>query len=50
MPYHCEIEIPFDLPDGWARKCWVKGDMVNAVGFHRTDLIQLGKNTAGKRA
>lgn len=50
MPYHCEIEIPFDLPEGWARTCWVKGDMVNAVGFHRTDLIQVGKDATGKRA
>ncbi len=49
MPYHAEIEIPFELPVGWERRCWVKGDMVNAVGFHRTDLIQLGKDATGRR-
>jgi len=48
MPYHMEIEIPFQLPPGWSRTCWVKGDMVNTVGFHRTDLLRLGKYD-GKR-
>ena len=28
---------------------WVKGDMVNSVGFHRLDLVRLGKDAAGKR-
>jgi mRNA interferase MazF len=28
---------------------WVKGDMVNTVGFRRLDLIRLGKGRDGKR-
>ncbi len=32
------------LPEGLESKgLWVKGDMVNAVGFHRLDLIRTGK-------
>ena len=50
MPYHAEIDIPFDLPESWGnRPRWVKGDMVNTVGFHRADLVRVGKNKAGKR-
>jgi len=50
MPYHCQIDLRPQLPaplqsDG----IWVKGDMVNAVGFHRLDLIRLGKDRFGKR-
>jgi uncharacterized protein YifN (PemK superfamily) len=50
MPYHCQIDLRPRLPpplqsDG----VWVKGDMVNAVGFHRLDLIRLGKDRNGKR-
>ncbi|WP_292386836.1 type II toxin-antitoxin system PemK/MazF family toxin [Mesorhizobium sp.] len=50
MPYHCEIELPFALPPPFDSKTvWIKGDMVNAVGFHRIDLFRLGKDAAGKR-
>jgi mRNA interferase MazF len=50
MPYHCEINIPFVLPAFWGnRPRWVKADMVNAVGFHRVDLLHLGKDASGKR-
>lgn len=50
MPYHCMIEIPFSrLPSFFAKKMWVKGDMVMAVGFHRLDLVRLGKDTLGNR-
>ena len=50
MPYHAEIDIPFDLPKSWGnRPRWVKGDMVNTVGFHRADLVRVGKSKAGKR-
>lgn len=50
MPYHRQIDLRPKLPfpmesDG----IWVKGDMVNAVGFHRLDLIRLGKDRSGKR-
>jgi uncharacterized protein YifN (PemK superfamily) len=50
MPYHCRIRIPFELPKEWGdADRWVKGDMVNAVGFHRVDLLRLGKDGSGKR-
>lgn len=50
MPYHKEMEIPFQLPPRWANiSRWIKGDMVNTVGFHRLDLLRLGKDREGKR-
>lgn len=50
MPYHCELEIQPKLPNPWnAEKVWVKGDMVNAVGFHRLNLVSTGKDSGGKR-
>ena len=50
MPYHAEITLPFQLPERWGnRPRWIKGDMVNAVGFHRLDLLLLGKDRTGKR-
>lgn len=50
MPYHRRINIPFELPKEWgAADRWIKGDMVNAVGFHRVDLLRLGKDHTGKR-
>lgn len=48
--YHCQINIRPQLPAPWKSDgVWVKGDMVNAVGFHRLDLIRLGKDRTGKR-
>ncbi len=50
MPYHCEIKIDMDMPRKWATQtAWVKGDMLNTVGFDRLDLLRLGKNKGGKR-
>lgn len=50
MPYHKQIRVPFDLPKEWGdHDRWIKGDMVNAVGFHRVDLLRLGKDDTGKR-
>jgi mRNA interferase MazF len=50
MPFHAEIVIPFPLPPSWGnRPRWVKGDMVNAVAFHRIDLLRLGKDETGQR-
>ena len=50
MPYHCQIDVPFKLPERWGNLTrWVKGDMVNTVGFHRVDLLCLGKDVWGKR-
>lgn len=50
MPYHCQIDIMPALPEPLqSQGVWVKGDMVNTVGFHRLDLIRLGKNQQGRR-
>ena len=50
LPFHRKIDIPFALPPGWGnRERWIKGDMINAVGFHRVDLLRLGKDGSGKR-
>lgn len=50
MPYHARLDVPFALPSGWGDEIrWIKGDMINAVGFHRVDLLRLGKGPDGKR-
>jgi mRNA interferase MazF len=50
MPYHCALELSLTLPERWnAPSCWVKGDMVYAVGLHRVDLFRLGKGADGRR-
>ncbi len=50
MLYHYEFQIPFQLPHGWGNRTrWVKGDMVCAVGWHRIDLLRMGKDNNGKR-
>lgn len=50
LPFHQQIDVPFELPTDWGRaNRWIKGDMVNAVGFHRVDLLSLGKNRNGDR-
>lgn len=50
MPYHCQININPPLPNYYqSNGLWVKGDMVNAVGFHRLDLIRTGKDIHGQR-
>ena len=30
-------------------KCWIKGDKINTVGFHRLNLLSLGKDRQDKR-
>lgn len=48
-PYHMPLLIPFDLPESWgAHERWVKGDMVYSVGFHRVELLRLGKGAGGR--
>lgn len=50
LPFHKQIDIPFELPKNWSKgNRWIKGDMINAVGFHRVDLLCLGKDRQGKR-
>ncbi len=53
MPYHYQVpdnSMP-QLGRFQGRDTWVKGDMIYTVGFHRLDLIKLGKRNpkAGKR-
>lgn len=50
MPYHARIDLRPELPAPWTNDgIWVKGDMINAVGFHRLDLIRLGRKDSGGR-
>ena len=50
MPYHCTLEVPFQLPRNWGEgRRWVKGDMICSVSWDRTDLLRLGKDHEGKR-
>lgn len=47
--FHCRLpraSLP-QLGRFQDRDTWVKGDMVYSVGFHRLDLIQLGKRHPG---
>lgn len=48
LPYHCELLV--DLPPPWDEgPNWVKGDMIYSVGFHRLDLIRIGRDQEHKR-
>lgn len=49
--YHLKISLPGSiLPEGIARECWVKGDMVYSLCKSRMDLYRLGKDkNTGKR-
>lgn len=50
MEYHCRLTITPALPDRWnSDGHWVKGDMVCSVGFHRLDLLRIGKDASGRR-
>lgn len=50
MPYHYMLTIPFSLPSPWgAAPRWVKGDMICAVSWARTNLLRLGRTGEGKR-
>ncbi|NVJ96268.1 MAG: type II toxin-antitoxin system PemK/MazF family toxin [Marivivens sp.] len=50
MQYHMQLDIPFELPEPWGNVTrWVKGDMICALGWHRLDLLRLGKGDHGKR-
>jgi len=50
MQYHCQLTIRPKLPHPWdSDGIWLKGDMVYSVGFHRLDLIRIGKDPGGKR-
>ena len=48
--YHCLLDIRPELPPPWdSNGIWVKGDMIYSIGFHRLDLIRLGKDRLGTR-
>jgi uncharacterized protein YifN (PemK superfamily) len=50
MQYHCMLKIDPPLPPPWdVSDVWIKGDMVYSVGFHRLDLIRIGRDCSGKR-
>jgi mRNA interferase MazF len=50
MQYHRQIDIRPKLPPPWdSDGVWLKADMVYSVGFHRLDLMRLGKDRTGKR-
>ncbi len=50
LPFHRQINLRPRLPEPWdSDGIWIKGDMVNAVGFHRLDFIRAGKGPDGKR-
>lgn len=50
MAYHCKITLDPPLPEPWGDQArWIKGDMVCAVGYHRLDLVRMGKDDNGKR-
>lgn len=48
--YHCQLDIRPELPHPWeSNGIWVKGDMLYSIGFHRLDLIRMGKDRQGNR-
>jgi len=53
MPYHYQIPVSSMPQLGRFQNddTWVKGDMIYTVGFHRLDMIKLGKRNpqTGKR-
>ncbi|MDU8942816.1 type II toxin-antitoxin system PemK/MazF family toxin [Ovoidimarina sediminis] len=50
MPYHYKFRAGFEMPKEWGDiERWVKGDMVCTVGWHRVDLLRLGKRLDGSR-
>ncbi len=49
-PYHCKLTIAPALPHPWdSEEVWLKGDMIVAVGFHRLNLIRIGRDDATKK-
>ena len=48
--YHCQLEIPFELPAKWANpRPWLKGDMVYTLNLSRMRFMLLGKDRTGER-
>lgn len=48
--YHYKFQIPFQMPKNWGNQPrWAKCDTICAVGFHRLDLLRLGKDAQGVR-
>jgi len=50
MPYHHKIRFDPLLPIPYeAAEHWLKGDMVNTVGFHRLSPLHNGRDQSGRR-
>ena len=50
MPYHVQLAFDPALPEPWNKNpCWAICDHAMTVGFHRLNLIRLGKDQYGKR-
>ena len=47
--HHCQIELPYSLPNFPETKCWVKADMLATVAFGRLDLFRTDRDHTGKR-
>jgi mRNA interferase MazF len=48
-PYHVKIELPGTLPNGLAKHCWVKGDMIYSLSLNRMDFYRFPRGLDGKR-
>ncbi|WP_394805094.1 hypothetical protein [Sulfitobacter dubius] len=44
--YHCQIELPYSLPNFPETKCWVKADILATVSFRRLDLFRTEREVA----
>ena len=51
MPYHAQLTLNSPLPKPYNKTTtmWIKGDMVNTVGFHRLDLLRCDRDKIGLR-
>lgn len=47
--HHCRIVLDHPLPGFAEQECWVKGDMLTTVAFHRLDMFRTDRGPGGKR-
>lgn len=47
--HHCRIILDHPLPGFDERECWIKGDMLATVAFHRLDMFRTDRGPGGKR-
>lgn len=49
-PYNRKLILTPCLPHPWdTEEMWIKGDMIISAGFHRLDLVRLGREDQGGR-